>query len=86
MSGVALTIASLGEIIFRKGINTNTIPPLTGPILAIIIITIAFGYGFATRNRKKTEDTDKEIQQKELQNKHANHYSKNINHVFLDYY
>jgi nickel/cobalt transporter (NiCoT) family protein len=78
LSGVALTIASLES--YSVITNTNTIPPLTGPILAIIIITIAFGYGFATRNRKKTEDTDKEIQQKELQNKHANHYSKDINH------
>ncbi|MDQ6863498.1 MAG: hypothetical protein M3044_06715 [Thermoproteota archaeon] len=26
-------------------------PPLTGPVLAVVIISGAFGYGFATRNK-----------------------------------
>ncbi|MER5176187.1 MAG: hypothetical protein ABJB76_03715 [Candidatus Nitrosocosmicus sp.] len=73
LSGVALTVASLES--FAVITNTNIIPPLTGPILAIIIITIAFGYGFATRNRRKTEYKEKEEKEQstELQNKHVHH-------------
>jgi nickel/cobalt transporter (NiCoT) family protein len=64
LSVVALTVASLES--YSVITNTNTIPSLTGPVLAIIIITIAFGYGFARCNRRKTKGVDKEVQQKEL--------------------
>ncbi|MDQ6722805.1 MAG: hypothetical protein M3Z01_00870 [Thermoproteota archaeon] len=66
LSGVALTVASLES--YAVITNTNTIPPLTGPVLAIIIITIAFGYGYATRNRRRTENVDKEEKKNIRQN------------------
>jgi len=31
--------------------KTNILPPLTGPVLAVIIISGAFGYSFVTRSR-----------------------------------
>jgi nickel/cobalt transporter (NiCoT) family protein len=83
LSVVALTVASLES--YAVITSTNTIPILTGPILAIIIITIAFGYGFATSNKRKTKGVDKEMQQNELQNKNVNHSRKDINHDSDDY-
>ncbi len=76
LSGVALTVASLES--YSVITNTATIPPLTGPVLAIIIISIAFGYGFATRNRRKivvyTEVQKK--QEKKLQDTRINKQQK----------
>jgi hypothetical protein len=31
--------------------NSDVLPDLTGPVLAVIIIGSAFGYGYLTRNR-----------------------------------
>lgn len=64
LSGVAPTVASLES--YSVITNTDTIPSLTGPVLAIIIITIAFGYGFARCNRMKTKGVNKEVRQKGL--------------------
>jgi nickel/cobalt transporter (NiCoT) family protein len=49
LSGVALTIAAFESDAVIT--NVKIVPPLTGPVLAIIIIAGAFGYDFATRNR-----------------------------------
>jgi len=49
LSGVALIFAVLES--YSVISNSNILPPLTGPILASAIISLAFGYAFATRNR-----------------------------------
>jgi high-affinity nickel-transport protein len=49
LSGVALTIAAVES--YSVISNSDILPPLTGPMLAIIIISFAFGYAFATRNK-----------------------------------
>ena len=49
LSGVALIFAVLES--YSVISNSNILPPLTGPILASAIISFAFGYAFATRNR-----------------------------------
>jgi nickel/cobalt transporter (NiCoT) family protein len=46
LSGVVLSIAAIESFIS----NSDILPPLTGPILAVIIISFAFGYTFVTRN------------------------------------
>lgn len=48
LSAVALTIAAIES--YSVITNSDILPPLTGPILAIIIISFAFGYAFVTRN------------------------------------
>ena len=48
-SGLALTIAAMES--YSVITKTNILPPLAGPVLAVIIISGAFGYGFVTRNR-----------------------------------
>src|SRR6266516_7616529 len=49
LSGLALTIAAMES--YSVITKTNILPPLAGPVLAVIIISGAFGYGFVTRNR-----------------------------------
>jgi nickel/cobalt transporter (NiCoT) family protein len=49
LSGVALSIAALES--YSVLTRSNILPPLTGPILAIVVISFSFGYAFATRNR-----------------------------------
>ena len=49
LSGVALVIAALES--YSVISNSDILSPLTGPILAVVIISFAFGYAFATRNR-----------------------------------
>src|SRR6476659_5233706 len=49
LSGVALSIAAIES--YSIITNSYILPPLTGPILAIVIVSFAFGYAFATRNR-----------------------------------
>ncbi len=51
LSGVALTIAAFESYAIIT--NAEIVPPLTGPVLAIIIIAGAFGYAFATRNKRE---------------------------------
>ena len=55
LSGVALTIAAFES--YAVLTNVNIVPPLTGPVLAIIIIAGAFGYGFATRKRRAVDQS-----------------------------
>jgi len=52
LSGLALTIAAMES--YSVITRTNILPPLVGPVLAVVIISGAFGYGFATRNRVNT--------------------------------
>ena len=49
LSGLAMTIAAIES--YSVISNSDILPPLTGPILAVIIISFAFGYAFATRNK-----------------------------------
>ena len=49
LSGVALCIAAIES--YSVITDSDILPPLTGPILAIVIISFAFGYAFVTRNR-----------------------------------
>jgi len=49
LSGLALAIAALEY--YSVITNSDILPDLTGPVLAMIIICAAFGYGFATRHR-----------------------------------
>lgn len=51
LSGVALTIAAFESYAIIT--NAEVVPPLTGPVLAIIIIASAFGYAFATRKKRE---------------------------------
>lgn len=55
LSGVALTIAAFES--YAVITNVKIVPPLTGPVLAIIIIAGAFGYGFATRKRRVVDQS-----------------------------
>jgi high-affinity nickel-transport protein len=49
LSAAALGIAAIES--YSIITNSNILPPLTGPVLAVVIISFAFGYAFATRNR-----------------------------------
>ena len=49
LSGVALSIAAIES--YSIITNSDILPPLTGPILAIVIVSFSFGYAFATRNK-----------------------------------
>jgi len=51
LSGVALTIAAFESYAIIT--SAEIVPPLTGPVLAIIIIAGAFGYAFATRKNRE---------------------------------
>jgi high-affinity nickel-transport protein len=55
LSGLALTIAAMES--YSVISNSDILPPLIGPVLAVIIISAAFGYGFATRNRIAKDTT-----------------------------
>ena len=49
LSGAALGVAAIESYSILT--NSDVLPPLTGPFLAVIIISFAFGYAFATRNK-----------------------------------
>ena len=49
LSGLPLIIAALQS--YSVISNSNILPPLTGPILAVVIISFAFGYSFVTRKK-----------------------------------
>jgi high-affinity nickel-transport protein len=50
LSGLALAVAAMES--YSVISNSNILPPFTGPVLAVTIISAAFGYSFAIRNRK----------------------------------
>jgi high-affinity nickel-transport protein len=49
LNGLALAIAAMES--YSVISNSDVLLDLIGPVLAVIIICAAFGYGFATRNR-----------------------------------
>jgi high-affinity nickel-transport protein len=49
LSAAALVVAAIES--YSIITNSDMLPPFTGPILAIVIISFAFGYAFFTRNR-----------------------------------
>ena len=49
LSAAALGIAAIESYSILT--NSDILPPLTGPLLAVVIISFAFGYAFVTRNR-----------------------------------
>jgi nickel/cobalt transporter (NiCoT) family protein len=49
LSGAALGIAAIES--YSIITDSDLLSPLTGPVLAVVIISFAFGYAFATRNR-----------------------------------
>jgi high-affinity nickel-transport protein len=49
LSGLALAIAAMES--YSVISKSDVLPDLTGPVLAVIIICAAFGYGFATRKK-----------------------------------
>ncbi len=49
LSGLTLTIAAMES--YSVITNSDTLLPLKGPVLAVIIISGAFGYGFATKKQ-----------------------------------
>jgi high-affinity nickel-transport protein len=53
LSGVALTIASV--IAYETLTNSEILPKIAGPVLAVIIVSASFGYAFVTR--KKSQET-----------------------------
>jgi high-affinity nickel-transport protein len=81
LSGAAVTIAVLASY----GIITSSqiLPPLIGPVLAIVIIGTSFIYGITTRNRRKTlngnRGEEEKRQQNELQDSHHKQTTVNIN-------
>ena len=49
LSAAALGVAAIES--YSIITDSDILPPLTGPLLAVVIISFAFGYAFATRNR-----------------------------------
>jgi hypothetical protein len=49
LSAAALAVAALASI--EKITNSEILPDMTGPVLAILIILASFGYVYATRKK-----------------------------------
>ena len=49
LSAAALGVAAIES--YSIITNSDILPPLIGPLLAVVIISFAFGYAFVTRNR-----------------------------------
>jgi nickel/cobalt transporter (NiCoT) family protein len=49
LSGAAMSTVAIGSYSVITG--RDILPPLTGPILAIVIISSAFGYAFIRQNK-----------------------------------
>src|SRR5437879_9611528 len=50
LSGAAMTVASIAS--YEVLTNLEILPKWTGPALAITIISLSFGYAFATRKNR----------------------------------
>ena len=50
LSGSAMTVAALASYEIITG--SKILPELTGPLLALVIISASFAYGFTTRKRR----------------------------------
>jgi high-affinity nickel-transport protein len=51
LSASAMSVAAVASYEIITG--SDILPKLTGPILALTIIAVSFGYGFITRNKKR---------------------------------
>ena len=70
LSGAAMTVAAFVSYEIITG--AEILPEFTGPVLAIGIIGASFGYGFATRNRRKIGE--------DIKDGKAKHTTTDINH------
>ncbi len=59
LSGAAMTVASLAS--YEIMTKTEFLPEWTGPVLAVIIISVSFGYGFVTRKSNSMQQKDVDI-------------------------
>jgi nickel/cobalt transporter (NiCoT) family protein len=57
LSGTALLVASIASYEILTG--SEILPKLTGPVLAVGIVSTSFAYGFVTRNTRVRENTSK---------------------------
>ncbi len=64
LSGAAVAVASLES--YGTVTKTNILPEWAGPVLAVTIISVSFGYAFVTR--KKTSVDNHHIKEKEKNN------------------
>ncbi len=65
LSGVAIMVASFES--YSTITSVNVLPEWAGPALAVSIIAICFGYGFATRKKQKLHhDTTTSSEEKKL--------------------
>lgn len=49
LSALALTIASV--VAYETLTNSEILPKITGPVLAVVVVSASFGYAFATRKK-----------------------------------
>ncbi len=60
LSAAALTIAAVAA--YETLTNSEILPELTGPVLAVTIVSASFGYAFVTRKKiQRTKRVDKNI-------------------------
>lgn len=50
LSGAALTVAAVAS--YETITNSEILPEMTGPVLAVTIIVVSFGYAYAVRKRR----------------------------------
>ena len=50
LSGAALTVAAVAS--YETITNSEILPEMTGPVLAVIIIVVSFGYAYTARKRR----------------------------------
>ena len=55
LSGVALTIASV--VAYETLTDSEILPKITGPVLAVAIVSASFGYAFTTRKRASVKNS-----------------------------
>ncbi len=77
LSGTAMTVAALASYGIITG--SKILPEMTGPVMAIGIIGASFGYGFATRNRRKSGD-EKDEEYPNIKNT-STHHQTGINRI-----
>jgi len=50
MSGAALSVAAVAS--YETITNSEILPEMTGPVLAVTIIVVSFGYAYTARKRR----------------------------------
>jgi nickel/cobalt transporter (NiCoT) family protein len=53
LSGIALTIASVTA--YEMFTSSEILPKITGPVLAVTVVSASFGYAFATRKKSRIQ-------------------------------